>query len=114
VFLLGSSVVLFTSSNLSNTLSGGLSWAPSLLSEPSFVASTFFLNGNGTVFFVCPPSGFGGSEMGKIVGWEMTVVVSSSSPSSGDEVSWRLAYLAPSGDREAGLLRGVKTMWVQV
>jgi hypothetical protein len=57
--------------------------------------------------------GFEGSEMGKIVGCEMKAV-SSTSPSSGDEVTCRLEYLAPSGDREAGLLRGVKTMCVEV
>ena len=81
-----------------NTLGGVADAAAS--SAPFLGGSVFFLNGNGTPFVV----GLGGKGMLKIGG---AGAESSTSPSSGDELSGRFALRPYSGDLEACLLRGV-------
>lgn len=91
-----------SSSALANTLSDG----PSAESPVAVFNESFFLKGKGTFFVVVAGCGFGGRGI-KIVG---AGAVSSTSPSSGDELRGRFAYLPPSGDLDASLLRGVETV----
>jgi len=90
---------------MSLTAEGDLS---KLVPCPLLGGSFFFLNGNG--IFAFPTEGFGGREGGGAEGATNGVEVSSSSPSSGDEVNSRLERLSPSGDLEAFRFLGDRPM----